>query len=254
MDMFKKTMLSVLIVAVMAIGLSASAFAGQDIVVSAAASLTNAFTDIGKDFERANPDVRVVFNFGASGALLQQIAQGAPVDVFASADMETMAKARDKGLAAASAIKNFTGNRLVLVTPKGSAVKGLTDLSGDSVKRIAVGKPETVPAGRYTKEALEKSGMWAGFEQKFIYAETVRQALDYVSRKEVDAGFVFATDAASAAGKVKVACEVGGREPAVYPIAAVSSGKNRAAAGKFIEYVLSGKGQAVLARYGFTRP
>jgi len=254
MKILKKAMLSFLMVTTMSAGLSKSAFAGQEILISAAASQTNAFTDIGKEFESANPDVKVSFNFAASGALLQQIAQGAPVDVFASADLETMGKAKDKGAVDAQSIKNFAGNKLVLIAPKGSTVKGLNDLSGESVKRIAVGKPESVPVGKYTKDALEKKGMWAGLEPKFIYAESVRQALDYVSRKEVDAGFVYATDAAVAVDRVKVACEVGGHKPVVYPIAVVSSGKNSITAGKFIEYVLSVKGQAVLAKYGFTKP
>ncbi len=250
----KKMTLLAFMVAAMSAGFSTGALAGQEIVVSAAASLADAFTRIGRDFEGANPGVKVSLNFGASGALLQQIAQGAPVDVFASADLETMEKARAKGLVNASSIKNFAENKLVLITPKGSAVKGLKDLGGDSVKRIAVGKPETVPAGHYTREALEKDGMWGRLEPKFIYAESVRQVLDYVSRGEVDAGFVYATDAAVVAAKVRVVSEVGGHKPVVYPIAIVSSGKNPEVAGRFIKYVLGGKGQAVLARYGFTRP
>lgn len=254
MGWLEKTMLPVFMVAVMSTGLSTNALAGQEIMVSAAASMTNAFTQIGKDFEGANPGVKVLFNFGASGALLQQIVQGAPVDVFASADLETMDKARQKGLVAATSINNFAENKLVLITPKGSAVKGLKELGGESVRRIAVGKSETVPAGHYTKEALEKNGMWDGLEPKFIYAENVRQVLDYVARGEVDAGFVYATDAAVATDKVKVVSEVGGHKPIVYPMAVVSSAKNPALAGRFIKYVLSGKGQAILAKYGFTKP
>jgi len=252
--MFKNTTLSVFMVAAMSVWLSTSAFAGQEIIVSAAASLFNAFTQIGKDFESANPDVKVLINYAASGALLQQIAQGAPVDVYASADLETMDKAGDKGLVGTSSITNFAGNKLVLISPKGSAVKRLYDLSGKSVKHIAIGKPATVPVGRYTKEALEKNGLWSGLEPKFIYAESVRQTLDYVSRGEVDAGFVYATDAAVAADKVTVACEVGGHKPIVYPIAVVSTGKNPGVAKRFIDYVMSDKGQAVLAKYGFTKP
>jgi len=252
--MFKEVTLSVLLVAAMSFGLSTSAFAGQEILVSAAASLTNAFTDIGKVFESANPNVKVSFNFAASGALFQQIVQGAPVDVFASADLETMNKVKGKGVVDASSIKNFAGNKLVLIAPKGSAVNALNDLTGEPIKRIAIGKPETVPVGKYTKDALDKAGMWGALEPKFIYAESVRQVLDYVSRGEVDAGFVYTTDAAIAADKVSVACEVRGHKPVVYPIAVVSTGKNPGVAGKFIAYVLSDKGQAVLTKYGFTKP
>ena len=252
--MYKRAAFSVLLLAFMSVGLSASAFAGQELTVSAAASLSNAFKAIGKGFEASNPDVKVSFNFAASGPLLQQIVQGAPVDVYASADLETMNKAKDRGVVDSASIKNFAGNKLVLIVPKGSSVKSLAVLSGESIRRIAVGKPDTVPAGRYTKEALEKAGIWALLSPKFVYAESVRQALDYVSRGEVDAGFVYATDAAVAADKVTVAREVGGHRPVVYPIAVVTAGKNPTAAGRFIDYVLSGKGRAVLAKYGFTRP
>ena len=251
--MLKRCLFIFFIIAAMAIS-AGTALAAQEIVVSAAASLTNAFTRIGKDFEGANPGVKVVFNFAASGPLLQQIVQGAPVDVFASADLETMDKARQKGVVDASTIFNFAGTKLVLVAPKGSPVKGLKDLSGGPVQRIAVGTPETVPVGRYTKEALEKDGMWGGLEPKFIYAASVRQVLDYVARGEVDAGFVYATDAAIMPDKLKLVCEVGGHKPVVYPIAVVTSSKAPVLARKFIEYVLGGKGQAVLARYGFGRP
>ena len=233
---------------------SSAALAGEKIIVSAAISLTDAFNQVGKGFEKSNPGVKVTFNFAASGPLLQQIIQGAPVDVFASADVKTMQTARMKGVVDYPTVVNFTGNKLVLVTPGGSRIKGIKDLLGGSVKRIAVGKPETVPAGLYTKEALKTSGMWKALEPKFIYADSVRQVLEYVSRGEVDAGFVYATDAAIMRNKVRVVSDVKGHKPVVYPIGVVSSTKNRAAALSFIKYLLSGKGRAILARYGFSKP
>ena len=253
MNVLRKIMLPIFLAAAIAMS-AGTALASQEIVVSAAASLTNAFTQIGKDFEGANPGVKVIFNFAASGPLLQQIVQGAPVDVFASADLETMDEARQKGAVDASTVFDFAGTKLVLVAPKGSPLKGLKDLSGGFVRRIAVGKPETVPAGRYTEEALEKDGMWGGLEPKFIYAASVRQVLDYVARGEVDAGFVYETDAAIMPDKLKLVCEVGGHKRVVYPIAAVTSSKNPVLARKFMEYVLGSKGQAVLAGYGFSKP
>src|SRR5512143_2876166 len=174
-----KYALQALLIAVSSLCLSPGASAGQELVVSAAASLTNAFGDIGKGFEADNPGVKVVFNFGSSSTLLQQIVKGAPVDVFASADMETMDKALKKGVVDAWSVVIFAGNTLVLAAPAGSSVTGMKDLMGGSVKRIAVGKPETVPAGRYAKEALVKAGCWDSLEPKFIYAESVRQVLDY---------------------------------------------------------------------------
>ena len=249
-----KTVLTLLVAAAMSLSFVPASLAGREIVVSAASSLTDAFKRIGGEFESANPGVKVTFNFAASGALLQQVLQGAPVDVFASADVETMDKARRKGAVDAATITDFAGNKLVLVAPTGLRIKGMQDLGGAAVKRIALGKPETVPAGRYAKEALEANGTWAALEPKFIYAESVRQALYYVVRGEVDAGFVYATDAAIPAGRLNVVSEVGGHKPIIYPIAAVASGKEPALARRFIGYVVSDKGQAVLASYGFGRP
>ena len=125
-----------------------------DLFVSAAASLTNAFQEIKKDFESTYPDINVVFNFAASGPLLSQIQQGAPVDVFASADQVTMDKAGE--LMASSSRKNFAGNALVLIVPADNALKPSSpeELLQDDVQLVAIGNPESVPVGRYTKGAL----------------------------------------------------------------------------------------------------
>ena len=134
----------------------AAASADQELIVSAAASLTNAFGEIGKKFESANTGRKVVFNFGASGALLQQIDKGAPVDVFASADQKTMDQAAAKGLIISGTRKNFVSNELVLIVPHGAKtpVKTLPDLNASGIGKIALGNPETVPAGRYAQEVL----------------------------------------------------------------------------------------------------
>ena len=251
--MLKKGAL-LLLIALMPMCFPVSALAGQKLVVSAAASLTDAFTQLGKDFEKANPGVNVVFNFGGSGSLLQQISNGAPVDVFASADIETMDMARQKGVVDPSTVFYFAATKLVLVAPKESHIKVLKDLSGSSVKRIAVGNPDLVPVGRYTKEELERDGMWGGLEPKFLYCASVRKVLDDVTHGEVDAGFVYETDAAIVPNKLKLICELGGYRPVVYPIAAVTASKYPVLDKEFIKYILSERGQAVLARYGFINP
>jgi molybdate transport system substrate-binding protein len=233
-----------------------AAYAQQELLVSAAASLTNAFTDVGKQFETANPGVKVIFNFAASGALMQQIDKGAPVDVFASADQKTMDQAKEKSLILTDTRKDFVSNGLVLIVPKDSkqAIKGVKDLSESKIARIAMGNPETVPAGRYAQEVLSKAGLWEGLKPKLIYAETVRQALDYVTRGEVDAGFVFATDAAVAKDKVRVVSVAEGHQPIRYPVAAIAGTKKRDLSQKFIDFLLRGEGQAILSRYGFGKP
>ncbi len=233
-----------------------TAFAEQEIIVSAAASLTNAFQDMGKKFESANPGIKVIFNFAASGALLQQIDKGAPVDVFASADQQTMDQAAEKKLILAESRKDFVSNEIVLTVPRDSkiSIKALKDLTAKEVGKISLGNPETVPAGRYAKEALTNEGLWDALQPKFIFGDSVRQVLDYVSRGEVDAGFVFSTDAAVAKDKVQIAMEVKNHKPIRYPIAVVADTKNKPSAQGFVDFVLGKEGQAILSQYGFKGP
>jgi len=223
-----------------------------DLTVSAAASLTQAFQEIGTQFESQNPETKVKFNFGASGALLQQIANGAPVDVFASADTDTMDKAVDKGVVATD-VKIFTTNKLVLIVPIQSkaSVQQLADLKKPEFRRLAMGTPASVPAGHYAQDALEKAGLWLELKQKMINTANVRQALDYVSRDEVDAGFVYASDALLMPDKVKVALQVQTPAPIQYPIAKVVGSTQQSAAKKFIDFLRTPKAQAILKKHGF---
>ena len=235
--------------------LSGIVHAGE-LTVSAAASLTDAFKEIARGYEAQYPGSRILLNFGASGALLQQIAKGAPVDVFASADQETMDAAVKMGAVAASDRKDFVRNRLVMIVPIGGtgSPTSLDDLRQPGVQRIAVGNPASVPVGRYTRDALESAKLWTPLAPKMVHATNVRQALDYVARGEAEAGFVYATDAALFRDKVKVAIDVPLDKPISYPIARTSAGANRAEAGRFVAYVLSPAAQAILAKYGFLKP
>lgn len=225
-----------------------------DLLVSAAASLTNAFTEMKEPFEKAHPDTNIVFNFAASGPLLQQMQQGAPVDVFASADQQTMDKAGP--LMDTATRVNFAGNALVLIVPADSKrpVSGPEELKGEEFKLVAIGNPDSVPVGRYTKGALEAAGLYEALTPKFVMAESVRQALDYVTRGEVQAGFVYATDAALRADKVKVAVEVTGHKPITYPIALLAASKEKALGQAFLDFVQGEEGQAILRKYGFKKP
>lgn len=243
---------AVLTLALMAAGLAQAA----DVTVSAAASLTNAFKELAPAFEAAHPGTKVQFNFAASDALLAQIAKGAPVDVFASADQETMDKAQQQKLLVDGTRRNFVSNALVVITPveNGVALKSLAELQQPAVKRIAIGKPEGVPAGRYTKAALEKANLWTALEPKAVYAQNVRQALDYVSRGETEAGFVYATDAFVLKDKVRILFSVPTEMPISYPIAVTNGGTNADGGKQFLDFVASAAGQAVLAKYGFQKP
>ena len=230
------------------------------LTVSAASSLTNALKDVAPLFEAAHPGTRLQFNFAASGALLQQIDKGAPVDVFASADQDTMDQAQARGLVRAAQRRNFASNRLVVVVPSGSASakapRALLDLTEARFQRIAIGLPASVPVGRYTQGVLEAAGLWAAIKPKMIGAHNARQALDYVARGEVDAGFVYATDAALMPGRVTVALTVVTAKPIVYPVAlvAASASANAALAQRFVDFLGAADAQAVLARHGFGKP
>lgn len=227
-----------------------------EITVSAAASLTNAFKDIAKGFEAKNPGSKVNFNFAASGALLQQMAKGAPVDVFASADQETMDSAVKQKLVNSAERKDFARNTLVLIVPADSKLKlqQLSDLQQAGIKHVALGVPASVPVGRYAKRALENARLWPVVEAKAINTQNVRQSLDYVARGEVEAGFVYQTDAAIMPDKVKVAFAVPLDETISYPVARTTSAANAAEAQRFVAYLLSPVAQAILTRYGFSKP
>ena len=227
-----------------------------DLTVSAAASLTNAFREIAQGYEAQYPNAKIALNFGASGALLQQMAKGAPVDVFASADQETMDLAEKQGLVAASDRRDFVRNSLVVIAPADStlAIGRLEDLAQPGVKRVAIGNPASVPLGRYTRHALNAANLWPAVQAKAISTQNVRQSLDYVARGEVDAGFVYATDAALMKDKVTVLLEVPLDIAIRYPIAKTIASTQGEEARRFVGYVVSPAGQVVLARYGFKKP
>lgn len=230
--------------------------AAQQLTVSAAASLSHAFNELATKFEAGKPGVTLRLNFSASGALIQQITQGAPVDVFASADQATVTRGIDQKLLDADTQRDFARNTVVLVVPAqgGSDIKSLADLGSPSVRRIAIGKTATVPVGRYTKEVLDAARLWSVLAPKFVFADSVRQVLDYVARGEADAGFVYRTDAAISGDKVKVVLTAQGHTPVSYPVAVVSESRNKALARDFIAFLFTPVAQQVLARHGFGLP
>jgi molybdate transport system substrate-binding protein len=242
------------VVVAASLAIASGVAAAADLTVSAAASLSNAFREIGIGFQAANPGTQVRFNFASSGQLLQQIARGAPVDVFASADQETMDQAERQQLIRPGTRADIAGNALVVIVPfdRPPATK-LAALAGPAFRQVAIGFPASVPAGRIAQGALESAGLWRQIEAKMIGAQSVRQVLDYVARGEVDAGFVYRTDAALMPDKVKIALVVPTERPVVYPIAVVAASSNGAAA-RFVAYVASPPAQAVLARFGFAWP
>ena len=231
--------------------LAALPLQAKDLTVSAAASLKDAFQEIAAQYKRQHPDVDVKLNTAGSGALLQQLLQGAPVDVFAFADQKTMDMAVEKNAVDTSTRRTFVRNDLVLIVPKNSrtSASSLQGLKRPAINRIALSNPESVPVGRYAKAAL-----FTALQPKIITTQNVRHSLDYVARGEVDAGFVYRTDAVLMPQKVRITATIPLDTPVSYPIAVSTDSRDKAEAQRFLNYVLSPKGRQVLNKYGFSRP
>ena len=234
---------------------TAGAGDSQEITVSAAISLKNAFDEIGKVFESRNSNVTVMFNFGASGDLMAQIKGGAPVNVFASAAQKDMDELDNAGFVVKDTRTNFVSNSVVLIVPSSSkiALTSFEDLKKAEIKKIAVGNPKTVPVGRYSDETFQYYKISDMIQPKLIFAENVRQVLDYVARGEVDVGVVYSTDAMVKQREVKVIATApdASHKPIIYPIAVVKGTKNEKAAKSFIAFITSGEGRKILSKYGF---
>ncbi len=226
----------------------------DELLVSAAASLTDALNEIGKAYTAVHPQTTVRFNFGASGALQQQIALGAPVDVFCSASPKEMDALQKAGKIEAVGRINFTGNRLVLIAPKKGRLTGWNDLKSPAIRRIALSNPDSVPSGRYAQETLTKRGLWEAAKAKAVFGENVRQTLTYVANGDAETGIVFKTDALHETGKVRIVSEAtSGKDhtPILYPAAVVTQAPNHAAAVRFVAFLQSSAVRKILLRYGF---
>jgi molybdate transport system substrate-binding protein len=255
--MIKKAVLVLLIslfAAVVPFGIT-HAESTTEITVSAAISLKNAFEEIGKLYESENKGSKVMFNLGASGDLMTQIKGGAPVDVFASAALKDMDDLDNAGFVMEETKTNFVTNSVVLIVPSTSktTLTSFEDLKKAEIKKIAVGNPKTVPVGRYSDETFQYYKISDMIQAKLVFAENVRQVLDYVVRGEVDAGVVYSTDAMVKQQDVKiiVTAPEASHKPIVYPIAVVKGTKNEKMAKSFIALVTSDEGRKILFKYGF---
>lgn len=221
------------------------------LTVFAAASLTDAFTELGEAFTAANPDADITFSFAASSALVTQIGEGAPADIFASADLSSMAKLTEAG-DNASEPEVFTTNLAEIIVgpsnPKGIA--GVADLADDDL--IVISCAPEVPCGRYAEQVLDNAGVAVAFKS---LEENVRAVVSKVTLGEADAGIVYVTDvisAGDAADGVEIPPDI--NVVAEYPIAVTKEAPNPEAAQAFIDFVLSDAGQAILASFGFVSP
>jgi molybdate transport system substrate-binding protein len=223
----------------------------QDVNVFAAASLTDAFTQAGDEFARTTTRVRFVFNFGSSSTLATQITNGAPADVFASADEANMQKIVDAMLTDGTPTV-FATNRLAIAVASGNPKKiaSLADLARADV--LLVLAAPTVPAGKYALDALSKAGVTVRPASQEV---DVRAVLNKVSLGEADAGIVYVTDVMSAAGRV-TGVNIPDQQQVVarYPVAVVKDSKNTALAHRFVDYLVSPAGHSTLAEFGFSKP
>ncbi|OPH50659.1 molybdate ABC transporter substrate-binding protein [Paenibacillus ferrarius] len=228
-----------------------------ELTISAAASLTDALKEIQTNFESKNKQLKLNFNFGASGALQQQIEQGAPSDMFLSAATKNMKALVDKQLIDPAQQKNLLINELVVVTPADGkvAVQKIDELSGAEIKHVAVGEPQTVPAGSYAKEALTSAKLWDPLQSKLVQGKDVRQVLTYVESGNAEAGFVYKTDALTSK-QVKVAFSVDPKTytPIEYPIGIVKATKHSKEINEFYTYLQSKEAQDVFVKFGFSIP
>ena len=231
----------------------------RTLTVYAAASLTDAFTEIGKAFEASHPGVTVAFNFGGSQNLRTQIEQGAPADVFASANTKEMEALIASNFVAAEAPKVFLTNQLVVILPKDNpaGIASLADLSKPALKLVLAA--EEVPAGRYAREILEKlnATFGAGFREKVLAnvvsnEDNIRQAVTKVQLGEADASIVYISDAVAVPELQRIEIPADMNVIAEYPIAALIESPNSDLAHGFVNYVLSPDGQGTLKKWGFT--
>lgn len=222
--------------------------------ISAAVSLKDALAEIQANYQKKSPNVKLLFNLGASGSLQKQIEQGAPADIFISAAPKQMNELEAKNLVNKATRKNLVENKLVLIVQQDSKL-GLAkyeDLTKAGVQKLSIGEPAVVPAGQYAQQVLQKMGLWDQLKDKIVYAKDVRTVLAYVETGNVEAGIVYKTDAASS-GKVKIAAAApeGTHQPIIYPAAVLAASKQSKAAEEFLAYMAGPEGKAVFEKYGF---
>jgi molybdate transport system substrate-binding protein len=233
--------------------LGISPASADEITVSAAISLKDALDDISHLYASEHPGAEVHFNLAGSGTLQRQIEQGAPVDIFISASPKEMDSLQSQGLLLPETRRDLVKNSVVLIVPVGNAgVSSFQDLTKPAVKSIAVGEPQTVPAGKYAQEVLTHLGIYDQLKPKLVLAKDVRQVLTYVETGNADAGIVYATDA-KISKKVTVVATApeDSHSKVVYPAAVIKNSKNPARAKAFLEFLASKKARTVFQKYGF---
>ncbi len=228
-----------------------------ELTISAAISLTDALEEIKQVYEKkVDQQVQLTFRLGGSGTLAQQIQQGAPVDIFISANQQWMDILEKEKLIRPESRIEVTGNRIVLIANKSSSVdlNDFDQLKGTWVDQIAIGNPESVPAGKYTEEILRNLNVWEQLEEQFVYAKDVRQVLTYVESGNAQIGFVYESDVlTSDRVKILAAADTHLHVPIIYPGAMTTDTKQEEAAESFLRFLETDEAQAILEKYGFAK-
>jgi molybdate transport system substrate-binding protein len=228
--------------------------ANTNLLVSAAASLRESLEEVKSLYRQSQANVNIRYNFGASGALQQQVENGAPADIFFSAAQRQMDALQQKGLILADTRRNLLRNRLVLIVPRNSSgITNFRQLTGSRVRRIAIGEPRSVPAGQYAQEVFKNLGILEQVRPKLVLGNNVRQVLSFVESGNADAGVVYITDAKTSNQVKQVATAPENlHSPIVYPVAVLKSSKNVSAARGYVQFLSSNSARAVFQKYGFS--
>jgi molybdate transport system substrate-binding protein len=224
-----------------------------ELTVSAAASLQDALTEIGEEYQKIYKNVDLKFNFGSSGTLKQQIEQGAPVDLFFSAAEDKFDALVKEGEIDRKEGVDLVSNDLVLIVPKESkeTIKDFSDLP-KKVLKISLGTPNSVPAGDYAKQTLKNLNIWNEVSNKVVYAKDVRQVLSYVETGNVDAGIVYKTDALmSQKIKMVTTADKKTHDPIIYPVGIIKDSKHTKEARSFYKFLQGEQAMKILEKYGF---
>ena len=225
-----------------------------ELIVSAAVSMQDVLQEIKQLYLNQYPQANITFNFGSSGSLQHQIEQGAPVDIFISAAPQQMNRLAAKELLVNETRQDLVENQMVLVVRSDNqSIADFKDLTKKSTEQIALGEPNSVPAGKYAREILTNLSLSNKIEPKTVYAKDVRQVLNYVAMGNVDAGIVYSTDTISTK-KVKVVAiaEPNNHSPVVYPVAMVKDSNHPDAAKQMLEFLFTPEAQAIFQKHGFS--
>jgi molybdate transport system substrate-binding protein len=226
----------------------------SELFISAATSLSDVMNDLVEAFEASHPRIHITVNFSGSGTLSQQIQQGAPVDAFLSADQMQMDFLEDQDLIMPASRTDFTGNQIVIIGNENSGweIDSLEDLTTLDIDNIAIGNPDSVPAGNYVREALITSNIWEELSDQFIFAKDVRQAMSYVESGNADIGFVYYTDALRSENtEILIEIDSSLHEPITYPAAVMTNSVNSRDAEGFIQFLESDSAKDIFESHGF---